>query len=536
MTYFLILVAVIILTCVLLNNATSKAGVPVLLAFIVLGMFFGNNGIFRIQFDDYEFAEKICSIALIFIMFYGGFGTNWKTARGIAVEAGLMATLGVFATAAVTGVFCHFLLHWDWIESLLMGSVISSTDAASVFSILRSKKLGLKNNTAPLLEVESGSNDPCSYMLTAIMISLLTTEVSAGRVVWMLFSQIVFGAGLGCLIAQGAVLLMKRIPFNTDGFGSLFVISIALFAYAIPQIIGGNGYLSVYIVGILLGNTNFNFKKDLVHFFDGFTSLMQILIFFLLGLLCHPAQFPNIIVPSLLIFLVLTLVSRPLSVLAVLAPFRKYSMNQLALVSFAGLRGAASIVFAIMATTGDIVPQHDILNIVFCIVLISISLQGTLLPHTAEKLGMIDRGSDVMKTFTDFSEETNMQFSNISIGEESPWKDRAVRELGIPKNILLCLVVHPDGSSVVPDGNTVLRCGDLVIMCTSAFSGEQYIHLIEHPLSKNSKWAGRMVKEYPKRPNEQLVLIKRNGENVIPHGSTVLMEGDILYINKGYSK
>ena len=170
-TFFLILISAVILICVWLNNISSRIGVPTLLAFIVLGILFANNGIIPLDFEDRELARETCTVALVFIMFYGGFGTRWESARPIAREAVLLASLGVVLTAGLTGLFCHFALGWSWIESMLMGSVISSTDAASVFSILRSKKLGLRNNTAPLLEMESGSNDPCSYMLTAIFLS-----------------------------------------------------------------------------------------------------------------------------------------------------------------------------------------------------------------------------------------------------------------------------------------------------------------------------------------------------------------------------
>ena len=259
MNALLVLVAVIIFTCVLLNNASFRIGMPVLLAFILLGILFGNNGIIPIDMNiaDRENVGDICTVALIFIMFYGGFGTSWKSAKPIALEAGLLASVGVICTAALVGVFCHFLLKWGWIEALLLGSVVSSTDAASVFSIFRSRKLGLKNNTAPLLEMESGSNDPCSYMLTIIMLSLMQGEASVGHTIWLFFAQLGFGALFGVLIARVSVEAMKRINFATAGFDSLFVLAIALFSYAVPGLLGGNGYLSAYIVGIILGNTDF---------------------------------------------------------------------------------------------------------------------------------------------------------------------------------------------------------------------------------------------------------------------------------------
>ena len=201
MIKYLIVFAVIIFICVFLNKVSSRVGVPVLLLFIFLGMLFG-------RYEDITAAttsnvETLCSIALIFIMFYGGFGTRWKSARSVALEAGLLATAGVFITAAATGLFCHLVLKWGWVESFLMGSVISSTDAATVFSILRSHKMGLKNNTAPMLEIESGSNDPCSYMLTVVMLSVLAGSATGGMVVGMIFKQLLLGAACGLLISTG---------------------------------------------------------------------------------------------------------------------------------------------------------------------------------------------------------------------------------------------------------------------------------------------------------------------------------------------
>ena len=534
MTALICLMAVIIITCVLLNNASLKIGMPVLLAFILLGIVFGNNGLFPVHFEDYSFAENICTVALIFIMFYGGFGTRWESARCVALPAGLLASFGVFLTAGLTGLFCPFALGWGWVESLLMGSVVSSTDAASVFSILRSRKLGLKNNSAPMLEIESGSNDPCSYMLTIIMLSIMTGGgTSVGKVAWMLFSQLAFGAGFGILIAKAGIWALKRIKFPTSGFDSLFILAIALLSYSIPSLVGGNGYLSAYLVGIMLGNANFHGKRNLVSFFDGVTGLMQVLIFFMLGMLARPAMMHKVILPALGIFLFMLLVARPVAVSAILAPFRKYGFKQQALISFVGLRGAASIVFAIFATVDNDVLQNDILNVVFCIVLLSISLQGFLLPLVAKKLGQLDDDADVMKTFNDFSEETDLYFSKIMISEDNPWKGACIKDMGLPRDILFCMLVRPDGTSVVPRGNTVLHEGDSVIMCTKAFRSDASFRLVEQEVSKSSHLAGMTIKEYSESGHNQVVLIKRGGASIIPNGRTVLCEGDVMFLNMG---
>ncbi len=534
MNALLVLVAVIIFTCVLLNNASFRIGMPVLLAFILLGILFGVNGLIpsNLNVTDRKTVGDICTVALIFIMFYGGFGTSWKSARPIALEAGLLASVGVLTTAALVGVFCHFLLKWGWVEALLLGSVVSSTDAASVFSIFRSRKLGLKDNTAPLIEMESGSNDPCSYMLTVIMLSIMQGDVSVGHTIWLFVVQLGFGALFGFAIARAAVEAMKRIHFATAGFDSLFLMAVAIISYALPALVGGNGYLSAYIVGIVLGNNKFCNKKDMVHFFDGITGLMQVLIFFMLGLLAHPANLGSCILPAIAIFLVLSLVARPLSVSALLLPFGKYGFRQMTLISFCGLRGAASIVFAIMATLGNDALQNDIFNIVFCIVLISIALQGSFLPWTAKKLDMIDPNADVMKTFSDFSEEVDLQFSEIKLDEDSHWLDQRVMDLKLPKDLLFCMIVHADGSRRVPNGRTVLHLGDTIIVCSKKFrKSSQQIMVVQHVISDYSKWDGHKVSELPPTRN-QLILIQRGDRTIIPHGDTVMMSGDVLYINQ----
>lgn len=209
----IIVVAVLIIACVLANKLTSKLGVPVLLAFLFLGMIFGSDGFFRIPFDDYGFTEQICTVSLIFIIFYGGFGTNWREAKTVAARSLYLSSVGVLITAGLTGLFCHFVLNFDLMMSLLLGAVLSCTDATSVFNILRSKKLGLKYGTASMLELESGSNDPWAYMLTVILISLVKTggEIDVWSVVYMVFAQVVYGAVLGLIIALLGVLALKYI-------------------------------------------------------------------------------------------------------------------------------------------------------------------------------------------------------------------------------------------------------------------------------------------------------------------------------------
>lgn len=530
MALFILIAAVIIIACLTMNKLSAKLGVPALFLFIFLGMMFGCDGIFKIEFSNFSFAEYICSAALIFIMFYGGFGTNWKRAKKVAVKSVLLSTVGVILTAGITGLFCYYALGFELLESMLIGAVISSTDAASVFSILRSKKLNLKYNTASLLEVESGSNDPCSYMLTVIILSLMSGENSGIELVYMIFAQLIFGVAVGIGIALIASFMLRRINFSANGFESIFVFAMALVSYAGASVIGGNGYLAVYITGTILGNRDIPNKKALVNFFDGITGLMQIFIFFLLGLVAFPSQMLPIILPSLAIALFLTFVARPFAVFAILSPFRCPVRQQL-FVSWSGLRGAASIVFAIMAVVSPAYLQNDVFHVVFFIVLFSILIQGTLIPFVAKKLDMIDEKNDVMKTFNDYTKEIPVQFIKLPIDADHPWVNRKIRNIHFLPNTILSLVIR-DEAQLVPRGNTTLLEGDIVVLSGPSLEKKFTGHLTELEVDSENEWLGLTLSEVRLDSDKLIILIKRNNRVIIPHGNTVIKENDVLIINK----
>ncbi len=531
MALSLLVGSLIILICVCFSRISGKIGIPFLLVFIVLGMIFGSDGLFKIPFGDFQLAEKICTVALIFIMFYGGFGTRWSEAKPVAAKSILLSTLGVTATAGITGVFCHLVLKMDWLEGMLIGSVISSTDAASVFSILRSKKLGLKDNTASLLEMESGSNDPCSYMLTAIMISAMNSDVSgAAQIFYLVFSQFIYGIVLGFIIALVAKFILERVKFTTEGFDTLFLLGIAVLSYALPSFVSGNGYLSAYIVGIILGNSDIKNKQSMVHFFDGLTGLMQVVIFFLLGLLSFPSSLPSAFPVALAITLFLTFIARPISVFAILTPM-KCSLRQQLLVSWSGLRGAASIVFAIMATVSLKSLSCDIYHIIFCMVLISITCQGTLIPFMSRKLDMIDKNENVLKTFNDYTDELDIQFIKLSMsGDEHPWINRKINELAVPWDLLFVLIIR-NGRRIIPNGKTTLRENDIVVVSAPVYQGTGSVQFTEEKIHSGSDWIGRKISEYAKETKVFVMLIKRGKGVVIPRGPTDIEEHDVLVIH-----
>ena len=522
----LLLMGCVILLCTLMGRYLDRLAVPSLLIFIALGMCFGENGLLRIPFDDYDAANVICSASLIFIMFYGGFGTNLNAARPVVVQSVVLSTLGVAGTAGAVAVFAHLALGLPWVESFLIGSVISSTDAASVFNILRSKKLALKYHTDSLLEIESGSNDPISYMLTTVAVGIM-----GGQDVFiplLLVQQIAIGALGGLLLGKLAIWSLRRGMFPSEQSQTIFVFAVVILSYALPTVLGGNGYLSSYLCGIYMGSTKLPQKRNLVHFFDVVTDVAQVLIFFLLGLLVTPVELPSVLLPALAIMVFLTFAARPAVVSVLMLPFRP-SLAQVGVVSWAGLRGVASIVFAIMAVLQGAETRYNLFNLVFCIVLLSISLQGSLLPRVSAKLHMIDHTADVSKTFNDYQEESDIDFIKIHLDKNHPWNGKTLRELPLPSDLLVAMIARKE-ETIVPNGSTVLLPGDLLVLAARAFEDRENLSLQEIVVEKGHKWVGRSLRQIPTRSDTLIVMIKRGNETIIPGGSTILQAGDTLVI------
>ena len=526
---FLLFVSVVIILCIISSRISNKFGVPTLLIFIALGMLFGSEGIFKVQFEDYKLAEQICSFALMLIIFCGGFSTNWKVAKPVIPQAVWLSTLGVFLTAVLTAAFCHLVLGMELLKGCLIGAVISSTDAASVFSILRSKNLNLKYGSASLLEIESGSNDPMSYMLTVIVLMVMAGS-ALDSVPYMLFAQVAYGLVCGIVIALGSRYFLKRFKFTIDGFDKLFVLAIAVFTYAFPNILGGNGYLAAYVAGLILGNSNIKNKVGLVQFFDGITGLSQIIIFFLLGLLCFPSQVLNFMLPSIAIVLFLTFVARPVSVFAIMTPYRAPFKQQL-LVSWTGLRGAASIVFAILATVSDFYGNTDVFQIVFCIALFSVAFQGSLLPYFSRKLDMIDTEGSVLKTFNDYQDETEMQLIKTYIPEGHSWVGSTLSEIDTLGDTLVVMVKRGN-ETIIPKGNTHIKAGDTVVLSGEAYREDEDIKLNEILIDENNEWVNRDIKSLNLSKDTLIIIVKKqDGTFVVPNGDTLIEQGDVIVLS-----
>lgn len=529
-----ILAALIAIICIVASKISQRFGVSALLIFIFIGMAFGSEGIVGLNFSDYPLTEFLCTIGLIIIMFYGGFGTSWKYAKPYAGQAGILSSLGTIFTALLVAVAAHFLLGFDFAESFLLGAVISSTDAASVFSILRSHQLNLKGGLAPLLEVESGSNDPFAYMLMIIGITLVSAKVELAQMASLVASQLIFGALFGVVVAFVTRFLFKNINFGSNGLDSIFILAIAFLAYALPSAVNGNGFLSVYIAGIIIGNSAISNKIELVHFFDGLTQLAQIVIFFLFGLLVFPSRLPDTLVPALITFVIMTFVARPLIMTVLLKPVKR-NFREIVFVSAAGLRGAASLVFAVTAIStlsqaGSPI-SFDLYHTVFWIVLFSIALQGSIIPFAAKFLNLVDNSDSVMKTFTDYQEETDFNLIELEITEDGPYVGKFIKDVYLPGNALAVLIKR-DNESLIPQGSTLLKAGDVVVLNSQVrLTTAENIKLKELDLVNKHPFINHTIKDLDLLPDALIVYVKRNGETFVPDGSTRLYNGDTLVIS-----
>lgn len=528
MSILIVFIAVVIFSCIITNKFSNKLGMPSLVFFMFLGIIFGSDGFFKISFEDYELTATLCSIGLVFIIFYGGFCTK-KPENNVMIQAGLLSSLGTILTAGLCTLFCTYALKLPLIESFLIGAVISSTDAASVFSILRSKRLNLKFKTAPLLEMESGSNDPFAYILTLLGITLLKGS-SAVEMTPLLFKQIFYGIFIGAAIAYGALFILKRTRLLSEGTDTLFIVATVLFSYSLADIIQGNGFLSVYITGIILGNAEIRNKLNLMHFFDGITALFQVAIFFLIGFLSFPHKIPEILIPAVLITLFLTFIARPLAVYLTLAPF-KIKLNQFLFISAAGLRGAASIAFAILVVSENSTIIYDLFHIVFVVALLSVTFQGSLLPYIARKTDMIDKFSDVRKTFNDFQEESAIALNKMTITESHPWCGQALKDLQFNGKALILMITR-NGKKIVPKGSTVVKENDEVLIGSTYTKSTDDINLCETYIDKTHEWLNLKIREIDLPKTHLIALVKRDNEYFVPNGKTKIELNDtIIFYN-----
>lgn len=522
-----LITGIILILALLAIRVSNKHGISALLLFLVLGMVFGVIGF---EFDDFEFADSFATVALMIIMFYGGFGTRWQMAKPVAKPAIVLSSLGVVATAVLTGLFCHYVLGFGMLEGMLIGSIVGSTDFASVSNTLRSKNLNLKYNTASLLELESGSNDPAAYTMTMIFLSIIIgSEVS---IPVMIFSQVALGLGVGIVVAYLVGKMLRNIPLGADGLYAVFMAAVILVTYATAGLIGGNGYLALYIVGIYLGNLEFRGKRDIVFFFDGLSEIMQIGLFFLLGLLSNFADFLATFPIAIAIMLFMTLLARPAAVYGLMLPFG-LKQNQMNLISLAGIRGAAAIAFAIMAVNSDAVLSIDMYHIVFGICLVSSLLQGSFMAPLAKRWNMLDPNDTVLQTFNYYQTKAELGFLETRIHPNSSLVGQQLKDLDLPFNFIVAKMERA-GKTIVPRGQVMLEEGDLIVIGGERHFDESGQSLIESIIPRGHRWVNKTIEEL-KLPSNRLIIIiqRKEGDIVVPAGNTRILVDDKVIMLKG---
>ena len=464
----ILLIGSILLFISLFAGKTSyKYGVPVLILFVAIGMLAGSEGLGGIYFDNPKITQFIGIIALNFILFSGGFDTNWYSIKPILWQGVTLSTLGVLITAFSVGLFVWAITDFTIYEGLLMGSIVSSTDSAAVFSILRSKKLALKGNLRPTLELESGSNDPMAYALTiTFTVLVINQDASLISTIPVFIKQIVLGGLLGFVFGRISKIVINGIKLDYEGLYIVLLIAIMFFSFSATDLVGGNGFLAVYLCAIYLGNQDLIHKKKILKSFDSFAWLMQIVLFLALGLLVFPSQIIPVIGIGMVISAFLILLARPLSVFLSLMFFNVQNRSRW-FISWVGLRGAVPIVFATYPLLAGAEKSQMIFNIVFFISLTSVIIQGTTLPIVAKWLHLTlpEKAKQRTQTDIELTEGVKSVFTKIIIPHKSSVIGKQIVHLGLPKTTLISFIQR-DNKYIIPDGSTILQPDDKLFLLT----------------------------------------------------------------------
>ncbi|MBR5146966.1 MAG: potassium/proton antiporter [Bacteroidales bacterium] len=464
--------AVIWFVSILLSKTGYKFGVPVLLVFLLIGMLLGVDGL-GIQFDNYKYAQVIGMVALTIILFSGGMDTKFSDIKPILGAGVSLSTLGVLLTTLFTGLFIYGISHAfsHVIEipltlALLLAATMSSTDSATVFNILRSQKMGLRNRLQPLLEFESGSNDPMAYMLTIVMIQVIQGGGAADVNAWNIILNFVlqFGLGLvfGYLLGRLCVWIINKIDLQNKSLYPILMLSFIFFIFSFTNLFNGNGYLAVYVAGIVMGNSKLAENKSISSFLDGIVWLVQIVMFLVLGMLVNPHEMFKIALPALIVGVFVILVGRPLSVFLCLLPFKGIAKKSRLFISWVGLRGAAPIIFATYPMVAEVPGADFIFNMVFFITLTSLIIQGTTITKVADWLKLSTVKDDGPENFgVDIPEELN------TILQQQVVRDEAyLRDYPLPEGTLV-MIVERRNKYIVPNGQLFLKKGDKLLLISA---------------------------------------------------------------------
>ncbi len=476
----LLISSILIFCSILISKAGYRFGLPSLLLFLVAGMLFGSDGL-GLQFNNMNHAQFIGMIALCIILFTGGMETKIKEIRPVLGEGIALSTVGVLLTTVLTGLFIFMLSEWDmvpislpFVTCILLAATMSSTDSASVFNILRNSRMRLKNNLQPLLELESGSNDPMAYILTIVLIQIANSlsgagpeSINASAIALDAIKTLVlqFGVGIIAGVVMGffSVWILNKIHLTNTPLYAILLISIVFFTFTVTTKLYGNGYLAVYLAGIVIGNHKITFRKEIFSFLDGMTWMVQIVMFVALGLLVNPHEMLKVAPVALLIGVFMILAGRPLAVFLTLAPFRKISLASKTYISWVGLRGAVPIIFATYPVIAEVEGSSLIFNIVFFITLLSLVIQGSSITFAARKLKLdLPVPDDDNKFGIEVPEEAG-KLAEVTLTEETLKIGDTLKEVKLPEGMLVMMIKRGD-KFIVPNGSVKLHAGDRLLI------------------------------------------------------------------------
>lgn len=464
--------SVLIFTSILISKTGYRFGIPTLLLFLLVGMAFGSDGL-GIQFNSASDAQFIGMMALSIILFSGGMDTRYSDIKPVLKQGILLSTVGVLVTTLLTGLFIYFLsnhtqanIELTLLVSLLLAATMSSTDSASVFSLLRSQRMNLKYNLRPMLELESGSNDPMAYMLTIVLIQVIGSGSNFDIVIILkdLFLQFLFGGVLGYAFGKFSVWLINKIELSNSSLYPILLLSIIFITFTLTDLVKGNGYLAVYIAGMIVGNARLAYRKETNTFMNGLTWLFQIIMFLTLGLLVNPHEMIDIAVTALLIGIFMILIARPVSVFLCQLPFKGISNKARIFISWVGLRGAVPIIFATYPVIAQIPGSNQLFNTVFFITLLSLIIQGMTISKMARWLKLdLPEEKEGNEFGVELPEEIDTHLNDITLTEDMLTVGNRLADMNIPKGTLVMLIKRGN-EFIIPNGQIELHAGDKLLV------------------------------------------------------------------------
>ncbi|MCM3663132.1 potassium/proton antiporter [Mesobacillus subterraneus] len=477
---FILILALLFIVGVLTTRFSTKLGVPSLILFILVGMVMGSDVLGIIYFDNAALTQMIGVIALVIILFEGGLQTNWNDVRPVIVPSLSLATVGVLLTSGIVAVAAKMILGLDWLESVLFGAIVGSTDAAAVFAVLKGHNISPKLGST--LEAESGSNDPMAVFLTVAMIELITIpDTSIITLVGDFFLQMGVGLVLGFIFGKIAVKSLNTINLDSSGLYPVFATAFALLTYGLTAFFNGSGLLAVYIAAIMIGNAEIAYRHSIFRFSEGFAWMMQILMFVILGLLVFPSDLfkPAILIQGILISLILMLVARPVAVYLSTVNM-KYTQKERIFLSWAGLKGAVPIVLATFPLLAGVEGSHQIFNVVFFVVLTSALIQGSTIPYLADKLGLNGpKKTTPMQSLELISlGKADAEMIEYEMESDSAIVGKTLTDIPFPEGSLVNAIIRK-GKLIAPTGNTLIMAGDFLYILSARKNKPQLKKLLK---------------------------------------------------------